>query len=158
MTSTPRVTTAVILCWRSVIPSSVRHPFQRTRGDSRAIGCGVVFSLSLGLLLMVGCAHPRVASMPGMSLTLQLPPIQLAPVEAPAPRTTRPRPPLDFKWLDFYGFFPPGATRITSDRFASLQLCAERRTRFPTTELCNSPDENFDLFNDGMKEVYKHNS
>jgi hypothetical protein len=58
---------------------------------------------------------------------------------------------LDFKWLDFDGFFPPGATRLTSDRFASLQLCAERRTRFPTTELCNSPDENFVLFHDGMK-------
>ena len=58
---------------------------------------------------------------------------------------------LELKWLDFDGFFPPGARRIGPSSQVSFELATERRTRFPSTDLCSSPNGAAVLFHDGMK-------
>jgi hypothetical protein len=58
---------------------------------------------------------------------------------------------VDPKLLELDGFFPPGARRVGPNRRLTIELGPERRTNFPSTELCPSPDKRFVLFHDGMK-------
>jgi hypothetical protein len=58
---------------------------------------------------------------------------------------------VDPKWIDLDEFFPPGAQHLSSNQREIVELVPERRTRFPSTELCPSPDNRFVLFHDGMK-------
>ena len=85
-----------------------------------------------------------------MSLGLALPMPTVA-VKTPDLRRSSPDMRVDPKWLELDSFYPPGAQRIGTARGAAPDLAPERRTQFPSTELCPSPDKKFVLFHDGMK-------
>jgi hypothetical protein len=77
--------------------------------------------------------------------------------KAPVMSTRSPDIGIDPKLLELDEFFPPGAKRVGPARRLSIELAPERRTSFPSTELCPSPDKRFVLFHDGMKrreEIY----
>jgi hypothetical protein len=103
-----------------------------------------------------GCSH-RAAAPPALPVSIPIgAPSGGFPVIGPSrpmPAIRLPVPGLamDLNWLDLDGFFPPGARRVGPANPVSLDLCEERRTRFPTTELCASVDGRFVLFHDGMK-------
>jgi hypothetical protein len=109
------------------------------------------FALSVALLGSAGCQHraARPAQSSGISLP-GLPFPSLTVTEAKIPSFSRDRK-VDPKLLDLDGFFPPGAKRVGPNQRVSLDLAAERRTSFPSTELCPSPNKHFVLFHDGMK-------
>ena len=75
----------------------------------------------------------------------------IVPVAVPKIRVASPDLSLDPKWLDLDEFFPPGARRVGPVSHLNAELAPERRTVFPSTELCTSPNQQFVLFHDGMK-------
>ncbi len=58
---------------------------------------------------------------------------------------------VDLNWLELDEFFPPGARRVGPEVPLGARLLPANRTRFPSTELCASPDGQHVLFHDGMK-------
>ncbi len=104
--------------------------------------CGAI------LLLAGGChrttapeSHVPSLPFPGFGL----PPFKPVQLELPPP------PPLDLGRLDFAEFIPPGAQRVGPRHSLGAGLASLRRTRFPSAELCASPDRVWVLFHDGMK-------
>lgn len=96
-----------------------------------------------------GCAtRPPALTGPPPALPVPLPPLAVREINL--------RPPLldlrlDLNWLDLNEFFPPGARRVGPQQPFTGELAPARRTRFPSAELCTSPDQRYILFHDGMK-------
>lgn len=80
---------------------------------------------------------------------LPMPSINAGPAAAPRLRVPDLR--LDPRLLELDEFFPPGAQRVGPPLAVAPDLAAEEKTRFPSTELCASPDKRHVLFHDGMK-------
>jgi hypothetical protein len=106
-------------------------------------------SAAVGLAL-AGCQHRRAAPSGG---SVAIAPMPLPPLRAPSVELKLPSPDrqLDPNWLELDSFFPPGARRVGPVQPLNAELAPMRRTQFPTTELCPSPNEQFVLFHDGMK-------
>jgi hypothetical protein len=87
--------------------------------------------------------------MPVMSVApMTPPPLRASSVELKLPSPDRE---LNLNWLELESFFPPGARRVGPTQPLNAELAPLRRTQFPTTELCPSPNQQFVLFHDGMK-------
>jgi hypothetical protein len=108
------------------------------------------------LLGACGCQHRNPPPPPagGMNLALSLPPPNLT-LQAPEMSRRAPNLRVDPSWLDLDAFFPPGAKRVGPTLRVTHSLAPERRTRFPSTELCTSLDNRFVLFHDGMKRTHE---
>jgi hypothetical protein len=104
------------------------------------------------LLCSSACQHarkaPAVSSSLNLGLNLPMPALAIA---APKIRVASPDLSLDPKWLELDEFFPPGARRVGPVSRLNAQLAPDRRTLFPSTDLCASPDKQFVLFHDGMR-------
>ena len=98
------------------------------------------------------CQHQKPLPTPSQgSLAFPTLPMPTLTARAPEIRAGSPDMRVDPKWLELDGFFPPGAKRVGPDRRLAVDFAPERRTSFPSTELCSSPDKHFVLFHDGMK-------
>ena len=99
----------------------------------------------------VACRHPPPPQLaPGglsMSGGPSLPPIPSKSLELRPPIDLR----IDLNLLDLDEFFPPGARRVGPTQPLTAELAPLKRTRFPSTELCPSPDQRYILFHDAMK-------
>jgi hypothetical protein len=108
----------------------------------------------LGVLALAGCHN-----LPPAPPSVSAPMVGLPPPGIVAPeinlRLRSPDMRLDLNWLDLDGFMPPGAKRVGPTQELAAELAPMRRTSFPTTELCPSPDNRFVLFHDGMKRPRK---
>ena len=127
-----------------------RPDFLRTRAECRR--SLVVLGHVAALMLSFACQHRKAAPAlsPDMKLGFMLP-MPTVPTKAPEVRLKAPDLRVDPKWLDLDEFFPPGAQRVGPTLRVTLDLAPERRTRFPSTDLCPSPDNRIVLFHDGMK-------
>ncbi|MSU48382.1 MAG: hypothetical protein EXS37_04690 [Opitutus sp.] len=59
---------------------------------------------------------------------------------------------LDLNWLDLDEFIPPGAKRVGPVNRFTAELLPPTVTRYPSTEMCTSPDGRVALFHDGSKQ------
>lgn len=107
------------------------------------------------MMWVLGCQHrsPPPSPTGGMNLSLNLPPPSIT-MRAPEISKRAPNLRVDPRWLDLDEFFPPGAKRVGPAVRVTHSLAPERRTRFPSTELCTSSDNRFVLFHDGMKRTH----
>jgi hypothetical protein len=112
----------------------------------------MAIALSAALLLTGGCQQtPRRSggAMAGMPMLSALPPPTLT--SAPLQLSRPPPEGVDQKWFELDEFFPPGARRVGPNQRVNSEILPDRRTRFPSTDLCVSPNKHFVLFHDGMK-------
>jgi hypothetical protein len=112
------------------------------------------FAFMVALFGSVACQQRRPAGVgmptPGLAVSggavPQMKPMPPVNLSLPSPDRR-----LDLSWLDLDEFMPPGAKRVGPLQRLATELMAARRTQFPSTELCVSPDKRFVLFHDGMK-------